>query len=124
MTRIAVLVVSLALLGAWAQAADDVAGEAPQAAVDDSITVEVVGTLKTGVVAIGAETTGVTITSGNITWELELGERARLKNAAEMLNGKKVRVRGTLERRQGVEIQERWIVNADRLRPAAVEKKE
>ncbi|MCA9070409.1 MAG: hypothetical protein KDA84_15865 [Planctomycetaceae bacterium] len=39
----------------------------------DSISVKVIGTLKAGIVAIGGETTGTTITAKNITWELDFG---------------------------------------------------
>ena len=55
----------------------------------DQIKVEITGTLKFGVVAIGAETTGVTITSGKTTWELDLGNNAELKKKTEALDGKR-----------------------------------
>ena len=42
-------------------------------AAEDSIRVTVVGTLRTGIIAIGGETTGTTITAKGITWELEFG---------------------------------------------------
>lgn len=85
----------------------------PESSVKDSITVEVIGTLKTGVVAIGGETTGTTITAKGITWELELNETLRGK--AEDLDGKQVFVRGGLGRSAGVEIKERWIVSVNEL---------
>lgn len=81
---------------------------------DDSLFVNVVGTLRTGVVAIGAETTGTTITSRGITWELDFGDDAELKKIAERFNGKKVQVEGMLERREGVEVKERWIVKVSK----------
>ena len=77
---------------------------------EESISVTVVGTLRTGIVAIGGETTGTTITSKGIKWELDLGNNAELRAAAEKLDGKLVKVNGTLERRSGVEIKDRWIV--------------
>lgn len=83
---------------------------ADPAAADESITVTVVGTLRTSVVAIGGETTGTTVTAKGITWELDFGKDAELRAAAEKLDGKLVTVTGTLERRAGVEIKERWIV--------------
>lgn len=83
---------------------------------EDAISVNVVGSLRTGVVAIGAETTGTTITSKGITWELDLGKDAELKKIAEKLNGKKAVVEGTLERRPGVEVKERWIVTVTKLK--------
>lgn len=76
----------------------------------DSVNVTVVGTLRTGLFAIGGETTGTTIMSKGITWELDLGKIAAFRRAAQKFNGKKVIVRGSLERRRGVEIKERWIV--------------
>ena len=89
---------------------------APKESADkDSITVTVMGTLKTGVVAIGAETTGTTITTQGITWELDFGKNAKLQKEAEAFNGKKVRVKGRLHRRPGVEVKERWIVTVRNL---------
>lgn len=87
-------------------------------ASEDSIQVTVVGTLRSGIVAIGGESTGTTITSQGITWELEFGKNAALRSAAAKLDGKKVTVQGSLERRRGVEIRERWIVTVTGLRAA------
>ncbi len=84
----------------------------------ESITVTVVGTLRTGLVAIGGETTGTTITANGITWELEFGKHAMLRDQAEKLDGKKIVVMGTLERRAGVEVPERWIVTVSKLKKA------
>jgi len=83
---------------------------------EESIAVTVVGTLRTGVVAIGGETTGTTITAKGIKWELDLGKSPELPAAAEKLNGKQVTVAGTLERRSGVEVKERWIVTVTSLK--------
>ena len=85
---------------------------------EDLIAVRVVGDLRTGVGAIGGESTGTTITAKGITWELNLGKRDRFRKAAKLLSGKKVFVEGSLERRRGVEIKERWIVTVSRLRSA------
>jgi hypothetical protein len=76
----------------------------------ESITVTVVGTVRTGIVAIGGETTGTTITAKGIKWELDFGNNVELRTTAEKLNGKQVIVTGVLERRSGVEVRERWIV--------------
>lgn len=89
-----------------------------KAAAADSITVTVVGTLRTGIFAIGGETTGTTITAKGITWELDFGENAEFRKNAEKLNGKKVVVQGSLERRRGIEIKERWIVHVTDLKAA------
>lgn len=84
---------------------------------EEGISVTVVGTLKTGVVAIGGETTGTTIKVKGITWELDFGKNDELKKAAEALDGKKVIVQGSLERRTGVEVKERWIVTVKTMMP-------
>ena len=77
---------------------------------DEAIEVDVTGVLRTGLVAIGGETTGTTITAKGIRWELEFPKESPLRATAEKFHGKRVRVRGSLERRAGVEIKERWIV--------------
>jgi hypothetical protein len=75
------------------------------------------GKLRTGVVAIGGETTGVTLTAKRMTWELELTSDEQ-RELAEKLDGHKVRVRGTLRVRPGVEIKERRIVTVESLEEA------
>jgi hypothetical protein len=89
-------------------------------AAEESITVNVVGTLRTSIFVIGGETTGTTITAKGITWELDFGRNAAFRTAAEKLNGTKVIVQGSLERRRGVEIKERWIVTVTGL-PVSVD---
>ncbi len=69
------------------------------------------GTLKTGVTAIGGETTGITVTTADDgVYELDLGENKELKKKAEDLNGKKVSVVGEYKPREGVEKKERRII--------------
>jgi len=81
----------------------------------DYIQVEVKGKLNSQIMAIGGETTGVTITANGITWELQLGNQPDLRQAAEKLHEKTVVVRGNLTRKQGVEIRQRWIVEVSSL---------
>jgi len=81
-----------------------------QSGPEESINVTVIGILRTGIVAIGGETTGATITAKGIQWELDFGKNAELRATAEKLNGKLATVSGALERRAGVELKERWIV--------------
>jgi hypothetical protein len=81
-----------------------------------SIDVTLRGTLKSGVMAIGAETTGTTITSGAVTWELAL--KGAQRETARKLDGRKVSVSGRLERRAGVEIESRFIVRVRSLESA------
>jgi hypothetical protein len=74
--------------------------------------------LKTGVMAIGGESTGTTITSRGVTWELELGNDEARQQLARSLDGQLVRVRGSLRRVDGVERGPRWIVAVERLKKA------
>jgi hypothetical protein len=85
---------------------------------EESIRVRVVGTLKTGIAAIGGETTGTTVTANGITWELDFADNDELRRKAESLDGQQVLARGSLERKTGVEIKERWIVTVSKLRAA------
>jgi hypothetical protein len=80
--------------------------------------VEVKGTLRTGVVAVGGETTGVVVATKAGTYELELGKDKDLRRQAEKFNGKAVVVAGTLEVRKGVEVKERRIITVTSLTAA------
>ncbi len=87
-------------------------------ASENPTSVTIVGALRTGVFAVGGETTGTTVTANGVTWELDFGKNAALRKAAEKLRGKKVAVQGRLERRHGVEVKERRIVTVTALRSA------
>src|SRR4051812_8953952 len=76
------------------------------------------GTLKTGVIAIGGETTGVTLSTDSGVYELDLGAKDGLKKKADALNGKKVVVTGDYQPRKGVEVKERRIIAVKSLRAA------
>jgi hypothetical protein len=76
---------------------------------DEWIDVTMLGTLKSRVMAIGAETTGVTISANGVVWELELHGK-QLETAAN-LDGRKALVTGRLMRRHGVETGNRFVVN-------------
>jgi hypothetical protein len=82
---------------------------------DDFVQVTVKGKLKTGVMAIGGETTGTLISSGNIHWELDCSKNKDALSQLEKLEGKKVYVTGRLELKRGVEIRQRWIVHVEYL---------
>lgn len=76
------------------------------------------GTLETGIVAIGGETTGTVLRLNNgQTVELEFVSEGR-RTQAEMLSGERVLVAGFLRVVQGVEIRERRIVRVASLRAA------
>jgi hypothetical protein len=80
------------------------AGVAAAAAKDDEsyIKVEIKGKVKTGIIAIGGETTGVTIATKDGGLELEAtGDQLK---ALEKLDGKDAVVTGTLTMKKGVEI--------------------
>jgi hypothetical protein len=82
----------------------------------DYIRVEVRGTLRTGIAAIGGETTGTLITAKGARWELDLSGNPAWRKLAEKLDGKKAALTGTLEVRPGVEIRQRWIVTVTSLK--------
>jgi hypothetical protein len=67
---------------------------------DSYLKVEAKGKLRTGIMAIGGETTGAQITTPGGTFEVELPD----KTDAEALNGKTVRITGEMYLRKGVEI--------------------
>jgi acetyl esterase/lipase len=91
------------------------AGEAAKA-------VELRGILRTGIVAIGGETTGTIIQTDKGSFELDLGSGKELRAKAERLAGKTVVVKGTLTIRKGVEIRERRIVTVRVLEPVEAAK--
>ena len=80
--------------------------------------VAVQGTLRTGVVAIGGETTGLVIETKAGTFELDVGKDKQLREKAEKLDGKVVVVTGTLTVRRGVEVKERKIITVASLKEA------
>jgi hypothetical protein len=82
------------------------------------IKVEIRGELEHGIVAIGGESTGTVIHVRDVTWELDLGDNAALKEAAEMLHKKTVLVTGRYSRHKGVEIPDRHIVKVEMLKAA------
>ena len=61
--------------------------------------VEMKGTLRTGIVAIGGETTGTIIETKEGKYELDFGTDKDLRKKAEELNGKMVVVTGELNMR-------------------------
>jgi hypothetical protein len=105
----------LALLGGGLLAA--VGGKtAPDSG--ESIEVRVRGTIRGGLMAIGGETTGITIRARGVTWELDFGGDESMRARAEALDGKGALVTGTLEGRPGVEIPMRWILKVETIAPA------
>jgi hypothetical protein len=88
---------------------------------DQYIKVDIKGTLKTGIVAIGGETTGTTITvkgkkTLDVTWELDLGGNEEFLALAKKLDGKTALVTGSYYKKKGVEIPERHLVKVTTLK--------
>ncbi len=87
---------------------------------DQYIKVEVTGNLKTGLVAIGGETTGTVIATGGISWEVQPGQ-----TDVENLDGKMVTVTGTFAMKPAVELRRpRSIVTATSIKAAGADAKE
>jgi len=80
--------------------------------------VKLTGTIKTGIVAIGGETTGTIIKTKMGTFELEFGKDKELRALAKKLDGKEVVVSGPLQVRKGVEVKERRIITVKTLKAA------
>lgn len=81
---------------------------------EQSVFVRCHGRLRHGVVAVGGETTGTTMTFHGITWELQLPDDASREFASQH-HQKPVIVNGTLRHVAGIEISSRWIVDVSDL---------
>ena len=94
------------------------ASPAPPPPAGDYIKVEIRGTLRSGMMAIGGETTGTVVSARGATWDLDLTKVPDGRKRAESLDGRPVLVKGSLEIRPGVERRERAIVTVTSLEPA------
>jgi len=81
---------------------------------DVPVRVECHGQLRTGLIAIGGETTGTVIKFNGITWELRFKDDTG-KAFASSRHKLPVSVTGSLRRVTGVEVPIRWIVDVDRI---------
>ena len=79
-----------------------------------SVTVECRGRLRHGVVAIGGETTGTTITFNRTIYELQLQDEADQKFAKEH-HKEPVIATGVLRKMKGTESKVRWIIDVETL---------
>ena len=79
-----------------------------------AIDIVIQGTLRQGVLAIGAETTGTTITANGMTWDLELPPA--LKTFADTHHKQTVKASGRLKKVKGTEVPDRWILSAMSIR--------
>ena len=75
-----------------------------------SINVDMIGIIHGGIMAIGGETTGSTVTALGITWELDCGGKPELEQFVARHDGEEVSVRGTITVKHGVERGQRIIV--------------
>ena len=87
----------------------------PDMAAKESVFVEIVGRVRTGVMSIGGETTGTLVAANGIVWELELQDDQQLIEAVNGLGASLAVIRGELTKKTGVEIRERWIVTVQSL---------
>lgn len=81
---------------------------------ESSVSVECCGRVRHGVVAIGGETTGTTITFKGIIWELELPDAAS-QEFAKSHHRESIKVTGKLRRVAGTEVRDRWIIDVKKL---------
>jgi len=77
---------------------------------EPSVSVECCGRLRHGIVAIGGETTGTTITFNRTVWELRLPDDAAREFANEH-HKERVIVTGRLRKVSGTEVKDRWIID-------------
>jgi hypothetical protein len=115
----------LAVLGLATMLVNLSAAETPSAKLAPGA-VDVVGRLQTGMMAIGGETTGTILSVPDKgSYELDVKGNKDLQKAVDTLNGKDVKVTGTLTVKAGVEIKERRIIKVDTLvaAPAPADKK-
>jgi len=113
MKRYLILFAILFSVFAGLQAADEKQDDTGKGALVKTYT----GILKTGIMAIGGETTGTTLkTKEGAVYELELGEK--FSKLGDELSGKNVMVTGSLQTRAGVEVKERTIIVVTGLKAA------
>jgi len=80
------------------------------------IKVEVKGKLRTGLAAIGGETTGTVIETKTGALELDFGKNKELRDLAAKLNGRSAVATGTLTFRKGLAVKQRYIVTVTTLK--------
>jgi hypothetical protein len=76
------------------------------------------GTVRTGIMAIGGETTGIVLATRAGDYELDVRGDRELAAKLETLNGKKIIVTGDYRPRRGVEVKERRIIIVREVRAA------
>jgi hypothetical protein len=117
LTKLGLGLLGVALLVLTA-AANEPGGEGDKQLDQGFIKVEAKGTLKTGIMAIGGETTGTILTTPHGTLELDFGKNKELRELATKLDGKAAIAHGTLQVRKGVAVKQRLIVSVTSLKAA------
>lgn len=79
-----------------------------------SVTVEFCGRLRDGMMAIGGECTGTTISFERIIWEVKLNSDAQ-RQFADKHNKDTVVVTGSLSKVSGIETKDRWVIDVKKL---------
>lgn len=79
-----------------------------------AVSVQCQGQLRHGIVSIGGETTGTTLSFHRITWELQFAEDKGREFAAQH-HKKNVLVAGTLRKVAGTEKTARWIIDVEKI---------
>lgn len=83
----------------------------------EKVEVMAMGLLKTGIFAIGGETTGTIINIKGVgTWELDGGDNKAVREAFEKLDGRTAVVHGHVYKKRGVEIRQRIILEVKSIR--------
>ena len=83
-----------------------------KAPVKPSVSAECCGRMRHGIVAIGGETTGTTITFNRIVWELQLHDDDA-RNFARKHHSEPIIVTGELRNVAGIEAKPRWIIDVN-----------
>jgi len=81
----------------------------------DGTNVKVIGVVRTGLVAVGGETTGMTITTDSGTYELDTHGDVDLARRLQQLDGKRAAAEGRLSIKIGVEVSQRRIIEVSRI---------
>ncbi len=79
----------------------------------ESVTVEIVGGVRTGIPSTGVETTGNLIAANNIVWELDFQNKEALLKSAMNVGDSLARVKGELVMERGTDARSRFIVQVE-----------
>lgn len=89
----------------------------------DYMNVEITGDLRTGLVAIGGETTGSDIVANGWRFELDYPTDEMATYADRLAQSKHAQVLGSFRLEKGVELPDRWVLDVKKIRPTPLGKK-